>query len=63
MDFNEWESKMKHDPLVVDALKKRGIDDPDLLQIDPWPIANFGKKEEEGKRLAIGRCWIRKRAW
>ena len=29
MDFNEWESKMKHDPLVVDALKKRGIDDPD----------------------------------
>ncbi len=60
MDFNEWESKMKHDPLVVDALKKRGIDDPDLLQIDPWPIANFGKKEEEGKRLAIGRCWIRK---
>lgn len=60
MDFNEWESKMKYDPLVVDALKKRGIDDPDLLQIDPWPIANFGKKEEEGKRLAIGRCWIRK---
>ena len=60
MDFNEWESKMKHDPLVVDALKKRGIDDPDLLQIDPWPIANFRKKEEEGKRLAIGRCWMRK---
>ncbi len=60
MDFNEWETKMKHDPLVVDALKKRGITNPDLLQLDPWPIANFGKKEEEGKRLAIGRCWIRR---
>ena len=53
MDFNEWESKMKHDPLVVDALKKRGIDDPDLLQIDPWPIANFGKKKKKVKDLLL----------
>ena len=29
MDFNEWEAKMKHDPKVVDALKKRGINDPE----------------------------------
>tara|TARA_B100000579_G_scaffold436247_1_gene461668 strand:- start:8026 stop:9996 length:1971 start_codon:yes stop_codon:yes gene_type:complete len=60
MDFNEWESKMKKDPKVIAALKKRGITDPDLLQIDPWPISNFGNKDEEGKRLAIGRCWIRR---
>ena len=60
MDFNEWESKMKHDPKVVEALKNRGIENPDLLQIDPWPISNFGNENEEGKRLAIGRCWIRR---
>ena len=60
MDFNEWESSIKHDPRFVEALKKRGIDDPDLVMIDPWPISNFGIKDEEGKRLAIGRCWVRR---
>ena len=60
MDFNEWESGIKHDPLFVEALKKRGIENPDLVMIDPWPISNFGNKHEEGKRLAIGRCWVRR---
>ena len=60
MDFNEWEAKMKKDPKVVNALKERGINNSDLLMIDPWPISNFGNKNEEGKRLAIGRCWLRR---
>ena len=60
MDFGQWETKMKHDPRFVEALEKRGITDPDLVMIDPWPISNFGNKEEEGKRLAIGRCWVRR---
>ena len=60
MDFGQWETKMKHDPRFVEALGKRGITDPDLVMIDPWPISNFGNKEEEGKRLAIGRCWVRR---
>lgn len=60
MDFNEWEHGVKHDPKFVEALRKRGIENPDLVMIDPWPISNFGNKEEEGKRLAIGRCWVRR---
>ena len=60
MDFNDWENKIKHDSKLIEPLKKRGINNPDLLMIDPWPISNFGNKEEEGKRLAIGRCWIRR---
>ena len=60
MDFNEWEAKMKQDPKLIKALKKRGIDNPDLVQIDPWPIANFDNENEKGKRLAIGRCWLRR---
>ena len=60
MDFNQWEAKMKQDPKLIEVLKKRGITDPSLLMIDPWPIANFGNSEEEGKRLALGRCWIRR---
>ena len=59
-DFEEWESKMTHDPAFVEALKKRGINDPDLVMIDPWPISNFDVEGERGKRLAIGRCWVRR---
>ena len=55
MDFNEWEHGVKHDPKFVEALRKRGIENPDLVMIDPWPISNFGNKEEEGKRLAGNR--------
>ena len=60
MDFNEWEAHIKKDPKLIEALKKRGITDASLVMIDPWPISNFGNKEEEGKRLAIGRCWVRR---
>ena len=60
MDFNEWEAHIKKDPKLIEALKKRGINDASLVMIDPWPISNFGNKEEEGKRLAIGRCWVRR---
>ena len=59
-DFNEWESRITHAPVFVEALKKRGIDNPDLVMIDPWPISNFGVEEEHGKRLAVGRCWVRR---
>ena len=41
MDFNQWEAKMKEDPKLIEVLNKRGITDPSLLMIDPWPIANF----------------------
>ena len=50
MDFNDWENKIKHDSKLIEPLKKRGINNPDLLMIDPWPISNFGNKEEEGKK-------------
>ena len=60
IDRTEWEHKIKHDPKFVQALNKRGIDNPDLVMIDPWPISNFGEESEKGKRLAIGRCWLRR---
>ena len=58
-NFLQFESKIKHDPRFVEALNKRGITNPDLVMIDPWPISNFGNKSEEGKRLAVGRSWVR----
>jgi primary-amine oxidase len=36
------------------ALRARGITDPDTVQIDPWPVGNFGNPAEEARRVA--RC-------
>ena len=36
-NFLQFESKIKHDPRYVEALSKRGITNPDLVMIDPWP--------------------------
>jgi primary-amine oxidase len=36
------------------ALRRRGIEDFDLVQIDPWPAGSFGVEHEDGRR--ISRC-------
>src|ERR1700683_5156063 len=36
------------------ALDRRGIVDPSLVQIDPWPAGTFGLGHEEGRRIT--RC-------
>jgi primary-amine oxidase len=36
------------------ALRRRGIDDFELVQIDPWPAGSFGVEHETGRR--ISRC-------
>jgi primary-amine oxidase len=36
------------------ALRRRGIEDFELVQIDPWPAGSFGVDHEDGRR--ISRC-------
>ncbi|MGH9918197.1 MAG: primary-amine oxidase, partial [Nitrososphaerales archaeon] len=36
------------------AMKRRGIDDLENVQIDPWPAGSFGEVHEEGRRIC--RC-------
>ncbi|MCH2524476.1 MAG: primary-amine oxidase [Dehalococcoidia bacterium] len=62
MNFIEWENTLKNNPDFIAALAKRGVTTPELVMIDPWPISNFGDPSEQGKRLAIGRCWLRSEA-
>jgi primary-amine oxidase len=45
---------LKADPVWQAAMRKRGIEDFDLVQIDPWPAGSFGSPHEEGRR--ISRC-------
>jgi primary-amine oxidase len=45
---------LKHDPDWQEAMHRRDITDFDKVQIDPWPTGNFGRPEEENRRIA--RC-------
>ena len=45
---------LKADPDWQAAMRRRGIEDFDLVQIDPWPAGNFGLDHEEDRR--ISRC-------
>jgi primary-amine oxidase len=42
---------LKADPAWQAAMKARGIDDWDQVQIDPWPTGNFGIPVEDGRRV------------
>jgi primary-amine oxidase len=45
---------VKANPEWQAAMRARGIDDFDLVQIDPWPAGVFGSPHEDGRR--ISRC-------
>jgi primary-amine oxidase len=45
---------LREDPEWQAALRRRGIEDFDRVQIDPWPAGSFGNEHEEGRR--ISRC-------
>ena len=45
---------VKEDPDWQAAMRRRGIDDFDKVQIDPWPAGSFDSPHEDGRR--ISRC-------
>jgi primary-amine oxidase len=48
-----FEEVLRADPVFVEALRKRGIDDPKMVDIDPIPIGHYGRDDEDvDRRLA-----------
>jgi primary-amine oxidase len=45
---------VKEHPEWQAALRRRGIEDFELVQVDPWPAGSFGVAHEDGRR--ISRC-------
>jgi primary-amine oxidase len=41
------------------ALERRGITDPSLVQIDPWPAGTFGVAHEAGRRITRALAYLR----
>jgi primary-amine oxidase len=53
-ELTQAEDLVRDDPEFRAALAKRGITDFDSIQIDAWPGGNYGRPEEQERRLA--RC-------
>ncbi len=60
-EFFECENAVKASPEFQAALRKRGIDDTNLVMVDPWPAGNYGVPEEDGLRLSFARSWLKTR--
>ena len=58
-EFFECERTVKSDPDFQAALRKRGITDPDLIMVDPWSAGYYEFPDEEGRRLALTRNFLR----
>ncbi len=58
-EYFELEETVKKHPDFIAAVKKRGIEDPSLVMVDPWSVGYQGIVEDEGKRLAKALCFVR----
>lgn len=58
-EFAECEAAVKANPDFLKGLKKRDIADSDLVMVDPWSAGHYGYAEEEGRRLALARSFLR----
>ena len=56
VEVGDW---VREQPVFREALARRGIGDPALVQVEPWALGHFDHPEEEGRRLAMTHCWVR----
>ncbi|MFQ3284198.1 MAG: primary-amine oxidase, partial [Natronomonas sp.] len=50
---------VKNDPEWREAAKKRGVEDFDLVMVDPWAASGFEPEGHEGERICRAISWIR----
>ena len=54
------EQVVREDPDFQDAMRRRGIDDMELVWVDPWPFGVYDDEADlEGRRLTRGIVWVR----
>jgi primary-amine oxidase len=60
-EFVECEEAVKRSPEFLAALKKRGVEDVNLVMVDPWSAGVYGTEEEDekGRRISRALCWVR----
>ncbi len=55
-ELMEAEEVLRLHPEFQAAMARRGVTDPEQIQVDAWPAGHFGVAEESERRLA--RCVV-----
>jgi primary-amine oxidase len=58
-ELMEAEEVLRLHPEFQAALARRGVTDPDQIQVDAWPAGYFGREEESERRLARGVAFVK----
>ena len=60
-EFVDCEEAVKRSPDFIEALRKRGVDDVDLVMVDPWSAGAYGvePEDDQGRRLSRALVWVR----
>lgn len=58
-EFTELEECCKNDPTFREACKKRGIENMDLVCVDPWSAGAYAHPSEQGKHVCHAFCWLK----
>lgn len=61
-EFLEVEKAVKADPAFIAGCRRRGIQNVDMVCVDPWSAGSFGIPGEEGRRISHTFAWLRTRA-
>ncbi|HTR37051.1 MAG TPA: primary-amine oxidase [Bryobacteraceae bacterium] len=63
-EFAECEQAVRRSPLFQEALRKRGVTDPDLVMVEPWSAGMYGTElpEDQGLRRMRALCFVRSEA-
>lgn len=60
-EFIECEAAVKKSPEFLAALKKRRVENVELVMVDPWSAGFYGveRADERGRRISRALCWVR----
>jgi primary-amine oxidase len=58
-EYADCERLVRADPRFREGLRRRSIDHPDQVLVEPWGIGHFTRAEDEGRRLAWTLCFYR----
>jgi primary-amine oxidase len=58
-EFFACERLVRSSPAWLDAVRKRGVADPELAIVDPWSAGYYGPADDPCRRLIRALTWIR----
>ena len=58
-EYAEYERLVRADEQFRDGLRRRGIEHPDQVLVEPWGIGTFTREEDAGRRLLWSLCFYR----